>query len=216
MSGGGHMMALTQRLRENRKLLRRKKTFDKEEGFLAGQKKFHKAPKGKVVSKKICAVKLQKIGLAVRRRTKKQWKYFLGTLSIALLALSIVRNFAINAWNSGAFNPYPLYSEAEQFKNHEEKRKADYLFFITDGHRYIQEKHWNNAIFQYRKACELYPHEYDANLRLATAYSYKCMNEGLDCTTGQLWIEKLLSQQPNNTDLKEIGIVFLSESHTNQ
>ncbi len=216
MSGGGHMQAITQSLRENRKLLRRKKIFDKEEGFLAGQKKFHKAPKGKVPSKKISAEKRRKIGEYIHQHAKKQWRRFLIPFSITLLMLVVLRSFALSAWNSGAFHPYPHYSEREQFKNREEKRKADYLFFINDGDRYLHEKHWNNAIFQYKKAGALYPQEYDANFRLLTAYSYKCLNESTDCTAGQVLAKKLLSLQPDNTDLQEIAAIFDTKLHTDR
>lgn len=95
---------------------------------------------------------------------------------------------------------------AEQIEiNNQEK----YLFFIDDGDKWLQKRNYYNAVFQYKKALQLYPSDFDANYRLALGYSYRCQYDFEDCGTGKELIDKLEKQFPNNKEIKEVKTIFV-------
>lgn len=73
------------------------------------------------------------------------------------------------------------------------QEKDDFhTFLISDGDDYMENGKWHNAIFQYKKALELFPNNYDAKYRLGYAYTYRCRNEGKECIKGTEYLDKLI------------------------
>ncbi|MEL6810668.1 MAG: hypothetical protein AAFP76_04990 [Bacteroidota bacterium] len=85
-----------------------------------------------------------------------------------------------------------------------------YFFFVKDGDRWLEEGHYHNAIFQYKKALVVYPSS-DAEFKLAQAYGYHCQYHDRDCEVGLELIQKLQQDFPLDKELANIALVFTQE-----
>ena len=101
---------------------------------------------------------------------------------------------------------YPQSTYAYTKEKDPNKKRSDYLFFIRDGDKYIEEEKWHNAIFQYTEALKLFPKEFDANYRLSLAYSYSCSYEGKKLQGSKLYTRQTctgISKQKRNPRAKK-------------
>lgn len=84
----------------------------------------------------------------------------------------------------------------------------EYSYFLEEGDKWIKKRHWHNAIYRYEQAVKLFPNEFEANYRLALAYSYNCKFEKKDCEEGKLLTNRLLKNYSEDKGLQELKIAF--------
>ena len=215
MAGGGSISGMIISLRNNGNLLRKRSMFRTQGTFLNRKNEYFRAANGEADFKKTSPNDLIKVRNIIALHKKKETRSFIMALFIASMLLLAMLSFGADVWKSGVFNPSPIYSEKDSFNNSLEKKQAAYLFFIEDGDNYIVEQHWNNAIFQYWRAIELFPTEFDARYRLVIAYGYKCQNTGKDCAAGKKLWEELLVGNPDKIALSALGPIFRYDDSKN-
>ncbi|MBU2997885.1 tetratricopeptide repeat protein [Cellulophaga baltica] len=90
-----------------------------------------------------------------------------------------------------------------------------YLNLIDEGDSLLNKKDWQDAIYNYQKAYDLFPKEYDINYRLVAAYSYRCNDEFIDCKEAKKLLDKILNEYPNKAELLELKTSLEFEYQTN-
>ncbi len=189
MGGGGSIQGMIISLRNNKKLLRPKRS------FLNQRKEFLKAAKGEVNLKKASKEELKLFREKIYQERKRHRKITIiiwSGIGVMLLFAAIMLNKTMK----------------EQLRNSEMKKhdvkKSTYLKLIEDGDDWLTKRRWHNAIFQYQKALEIFPKEYDINYRLTYALCLRCETDFIDCKEAKNKLEKLLLQYPNKSELKEL------------
>jgi hypothetical protein len=203
MAGEGGMAHMIVSQRNNKRLLRRKRLFEKERTFLSIKKEYYKASQGRVDFKKATPEELKKIRNKVIANRKSENRIQLTVLCFSILIIGFIIFKIVKSENS--------ITKAQQNSNMEVeliKKTEKYMFFISDGDKWISEKNWSNAIFQYKEALKVFPTEFDANYRLALAYSYSCQNEQINCEIGERLTERLIKQFPDKNEILKIDAIF--------
>jgi hypothetical protein len=73
----------------------------------------------------------------------------------------------------------------------------------------------NYAIFQYKKALEIFLTEYDINFRRASAYPYRYQSEFESSNKAKEVLNKLLGEHPKNSDLLKLKQILEFEYQDN-
>jgi len=203
MGGEGNMQHMINTLRNNRSLLRKKSMFKRDNSFLSAKKEYYKAAQGKIDLKKATKEELSILRKKIikQRRTEniRVW------ITILVLAISIIL-FSFYISNKINKNKIERIEQAEENYLHENFN--EYTYLIEEGDKWIEKKNWNNAIYRYAKAVELFPNEFEANYRLALAYSYSCQFENKNCEIGIELTNKLLKYFPDENNLIVLKKVF--------
>ncbi|MBO0320737.1 hypothetical protein J0X14_00395 [Muricauda sp. CAU 1633] len=186
-------------LRNNKSLLRRKSLFRRESGFRRLRNEYRKYDEGRIESKPISQKELSEIREKIVKQNRRT-NFRSSVLAIFLFALTI--GFTIKLYNN--LKRYQLEAEATIMKGKTEK----YLFYIEDGDKWLEKGHFNNAIFQYLLAKEIYPSEYNVNYRLVIAYGGKCKYEQSGCTEGHRILKNLKAQFPEKSELYNLSNYF--------
>jgi hypothetical protein len=205
MAGEGFMQSTINSLRNNNGMLRKKSMFSRERSFLNIKKEYLKAAEGKLEFKEISKEELQLIrNRFIKNRKKEEIKAVIIFSTIALIFFSFLGY------------QYKIYSDKQNLKLEKQNLIKytndlhEYDYNISEGDKLIELKHWNNAIFRYKSAIEIFPKDFDANYRLALAYSYKCTYEKKDCEVGLAFTNELLESIPENKDLLILKNIFES------
>ncbi|MET7030803.1 hypothetical protein [Sediminicola luteus] len=189
MAGGGSIQGMIISLRNNKKLLRPKRS------FLNQRKEFLKAAKGELNLRKASKEELElfrnKIYQERKRHRKIDITIWSGIGTILLFACIFLAK---------TLTDQVTVSEKNNFNT-----KADsYLELIEDGDQWLTKRKWHNAIFQYEKALEIFPKEYDINYRLTYALCLRCEADFTNCKEAKSKLDKLLLQYPNKSELMEL------------
>ena len=207
MGGAGHMASMNTILSNNKKLLRKVSIFKKDRSFMSSRKAYLKALDGKVDIRKLSKQELRVIReKVIREREKESTRNFIISVLIIIpilfLSYNLYDNFIDYQKRKLNENFIPD-KELEQVLIEREKQdKIDkYYFLIDSGDDWIEKKNWKNAIFQYKNAVREFPEKYEANYRLALAYSYKCKFMNKDCDKGLKLVDRLLIVTPNDPNL---------------
>ena len=210
MPGAGSMDHMVKTIVNNAKLLRKKGMFKKERSFIQSNKEGFSTDSGGIpiesISKeKLAAIKNQMI--ASRKKRNLQMSIFV-TLSFSLLlflGFYLFQGFSFGFDTLENTGPEQLNIAAKKAAVSEDK----YLYYIEDGDAWLQKKSYYNAIFQYKKAVELFPSEFAAHYRMAVAYSYQCQYEFEGCEKGMKIVERLEKDFPNSEKIQAVKAVFL-------
>ncbi len=187
-------------IRNNRALLHKRSIFKR------ASSKFDDKPldfggNGLLTNNGADPILLRKIREKTLREHGRQRRKFVIFL---MLALPIIIYFGYKAFHNFSFGFPPL--TTKESKSHDFSKK--YLFYINDGDAWLRKWHYHNAIFQYRKALELYPGNYEARYRIAIAYSYQCQYAYEGCEDGKKLVEELKREFPKRSELSEVEKVF--------
>ena len=205
MAGGGSIQGMITSLSNNKKLLRRNRLFRPENSFLNLKKEYLKAAEGKINIKKATKKELAEIRRKVLEQRRKEDYITAGLFAASLMFIGLLISIIIK--DMIIFN-----NETQQI---ELKNRTDqYLELIADGDQSLAKRKWYNAIYQYKKALEVFPKEYDINYRLASAYCYRCEIEFKDCTEAKEQLNKLLKEYPEKPDLLRLREILKFEYHT--
>ena len=181
--------------------------FNRNRSIYDRKREYYRASKGKLDIKTVSKEELR----LIRKRIIKQRKVdVLKARLITLLVGSIIAFALFKTYSYFQEKSVRIITEDKKAEQKIELSKTieDYYFFIYEGDHWIEKKQWNNAIFQYKKALELFPENFDANYKLALAYSYKCGFEYEDCEVGIKLTNKLLKDMPNDSALLHIKRTF--------
>jgi len=197
MSFGGSVAAMIATLKNNKMMLGERYTyFDAKKSYL-------RATKGM----KITYRKATKEELALVRKKIKQQRKQAQIVAVVILSMVIPIVFF------GAYKFIVSLNEShklnEQIITKEHTKK--YQFFISDGDLMFQKRKWNNAIFQYTRALEVFPNEFDAQYRLAQAYTYKCQLENEGCFKADSLVDRLITHFPNDENIKKLKTVIRNQ-----
>lgn len=88
------------------------------------------------------------------------------------------------------------------------KRLKEFVFYLNDGDLWLSYDHYYNAVFQYRKAHQLYPDSYQSNHRLVMGLAYQCEFESRGCKEGKERALCLLEQYPDKKSFRRYSNYF--------
>jgi tetratricopeptide (TPR) repeat protein len=199
LGGTSSAQGMITSLNNNKKLLRKKRYFKKERSFLNLKNEYYKAAGGEMNFKTASKQQLAEIRQRFIQRRRNETYLSIG---IAVFVLALIAYFIyiqINSQNE-IQEKILIKKNAAEFQID----RDNYLFFIADGDEYLKKNQLHNAIFQYKKALDIFPNEYYIKYRLAYAYTYRCRNEQKDCETGLIYIDDLMKTYPNTDDLIQL------------
>lgn len=195
------------RLRYNNSLQHKKRLFKKDKSYHRLKGEFQeKAEKDKIQLKtatpeQLAAIR-KKILLEKKAEKVMQW--------VIVLIFAPLITFGVYVYYN-ALNPPPAVNIENKIALQEAKkeRQEQYTYFITTGDDWLAEYNWYNAIFEYKKALEIFPRNFDANYRLALAYTYNCQDSKERCQEAEQLIFELLKAYPDNPDLYLLRASYL-------
>ncbi|QNJ98149.1 tetratricopeptide repeat protein [Constantimarinum furrinae] len=200
MGGGGSIQGFNNSLKENRKLLKKTRFFPAERSFLNRKREYVKRAGGVESLRNASKEELLAIRNSIVAKRKKD---SLVTIVLFVILASVVAYFSVDYFKT---NPnYVSEEERLEIKNNNEK----YNFYISDGDSYLNKGQWHNAIFQYNKALEIFPNNYDALYRSVYAQVYRCRNTKENCESAKSNLEQLLNKFPEKQDLIELEQVLV-------
>lgn len=205
MGGEGSMLHMIKSLQYNNGLRRKQNPFEKDWGAGAAIRNA-----------------LEKAAYASKH--KKQWKNappktkplidtgpdganIFALFMVTLAALIGVGYFGV--YRSLHFEPAPL---PVQERSAAELKKAaeQYAYFTAAGDRWMEEEHWSNAIFEFKKALEYFPGDFAARERLAMALTYQCETSTETCKEALALLHALIEEQPDAENLYYLrGMCYL-------
>ena len=193
--GAGTIVDMIIRHRNNMNMLRKKRLFKK--GWSYFKSEYIKASHGKILLEKVSKEELALIRAKVLAQRKKE---VIKTLVLLVIIVPIVLYIGFSFINS--------FTKTKSIGYHEEQvikpTKNDYNFFIEDGDYWLKQNNWHNAIYQYKKALEVIPDDFDANYRLALAYVYNCQHKKLNCEEAEHLLNKLIRSKNKNMELYDL------------
>lgn len=196
MAGGGSIQGMIISLRNNKHLLRPKRS------FLNQRKEFLKAAKGEINLKKATKQELELLRKEIYQERKRQRKIDVtiwSCIGIILLSIGILLTNTLKV----------QIQESEKVSY--DIKMANYLQLIEEGDEWLTKRSWNNAIFQYKKALEIFPEEYDIHYRLTYAFCLSCEADFKNCNKAKEKLDKLLLQYPNKSELLELRKIMIYE-----
>lgn len=202
MGGEGSMQGANDSLKLNRgQLGRRPNMFRREHSYFKIKREYKKHTKGIKSFNELSDSEKKIIRAKIKKKAKRE-KIFVITASILFII-----TFCFGMFN---FNKYSkTLHTIETKKNAIKETEKQYLKLLMYGDTWIEDEKWNPAISQYKEAILLYPNSYDAQYRLAIAYSYKCERMKYDCDLGTILITKLLHEYPDkNKQLLKLDSIF--------
>ncbi|WP_158974594.1 hypothetical protein [Cellulophaga sp. L1A9] len=196
MFGGGSGAGMAQMHRNNIKLLRKTNRFSSKRTFSNTKIEYSRAAGGFIALKKLSPEELRSVRkLVLENRNKDKRKNLLLSLAILVPLLTLF------AYLISAF-----LANENTIKSNNLKLKADvmsqqYDFYKSDGDVWFNKNKFNNAIFQYRKAQELFPEKYEANYQLTKALVRSCQIDFLHCEEAKEKLEILKGNYPDKKDI---------------
>ena len=173
-------------LKSNKALLRPKRP------FLNQKKRYFKSENGKIKVKRLSETELNEIRYKLKKENRKDRIKGISIPIIIIIPLIIIISLGIQ-------NQIEV---GEKFKRSVFlKKKERYIKLIQDGDQWLENRKWYNAIFQYKKAKEIFPIEYDIHYRLAYAQCLRCENEFLNCKEAKKELDRLIKDFPEKTKL---------------
>jgi len=201
LGGFGSINHMIVTLRNNKKLMPNKRSYFKPNSYQVIKTEYNKAADASFNFKKATPAQLKKIRAGIIQKRKREARNFVIIICVAipLIGFGIFKTF-----QSFSFSTQKTDKQSIKAKN-----EKQYMFYIKDGDSWLLKRHYFNAVFQYKKALQLFPSDFEANYRLAMAYSYRCQYDFEDCGIGMKLTHKLEDQFPSNQNIKKIKSVFV-------
>jgi len=187
MVGGGSIQGMITSLRNNKELLRSKRFFSKERTFLSIKKEYLKAAGGKIAFKNASQNDILKIREKIVKARKKE-SAILFLVSLIIILFIFYCGFRIIEYDY-------IVEEKQRLATFKEK-ETEFLLLIEQGDEWFIKARWHNSIFNYRKAKNLFPNNYEINYRLVYAYSLQCENDFKNCHLAKALLDQLLIKFP--------------------
>lgn len=149
-----------------------------------------------------------------RDKQKSDSNKLLLVSALVIIPLLFLGYFGFNRvmqyFDSNYYNKFQIeeYKQELVLKNQLPIKNEKYLHNLQEGDKWIEQKHWGNAIYYYTNATELFPEDFDANYRLVLAYSNNCKYNNLYCRQGNKLNLRLLKYFPKNHKLVTLKNIF--------
>ena len=210
----GNLQSMRVILRNNLMMLRERGLFINDRSYLYKKNEYLHAAKEDFDFKTISKSELATLRKRVLKKRKSE------NVKAWLIALVIVVPMVV--YGLVEINTYNKKKKQKAYKQQIKNEKAkqlliqqgldkdfkEYLYVIEDGDQWIEKGNWHNAIYRYKQAVTLFPAAYEANYRLALAYSYNCQYKHIDCVIGQKLTNKLITYFPEKANLQTLKKIF--------
>lgn len=202
MGGGGSAQGMANSLKMNRGQLRKRpKMFSRESHYTKLNAAYNEDVKDYNATGAIAYKRRRKTRINNAKKVKTE-RILAISVAISISAI-ILWVFSSEPVQEDVFNDISL--ETTQL-NYAEK---EYLQFLTYGDSWLEDKKWKPAIIMYEKALEIYPNSFDAQYRLALAFSYSCVDLHINCFEGKELIEDLKKSNPDRQgELIQLDKIF--------
>ncbi len=186
MAGEGFARHGSTSLQENRRLLNRKKLFEKERSFLNLKNQvFHQNSNG-ILSKNLTKQERKRYrNKTIRSYAKDEFYTRMIAMFGAVLFLVIILSLYIRTGRHEI-----TIKENKQKYEITEKRNS-YNYYITSGNEWYDQKKFYNAAFQYRLALEVFPEDSLAREKLIQAYDSNCFYDNRNCGKSEALMNSL-------------------------
>ena len=203
----GSLQAMRVVLKNNVMMLRERGLFLNDRSYLYKKSEYQKAAKGEYDFKTITKEELRTLRKKIIKNRKAEnlraWIIAsIVVMGLAFLVYTLVSNYNFQVAQEQLEDKEALY------KQEHKKQLSDYHYYIGSGDEWIEKENWGNAIHQYHKAVKIFPQTYEANYRLALAYSYNCAYWSKDCEIGKELTKKLMIFFPNEKNLDTLKNIF--------
>ena len=183
LGGFGSINHMIVTLRNNKRLLPNRRSYFKPNSYQVTKTEYNKAAGATFNIKKATPTQLQKIRASIIQKRKREARNFAIIICVAIPLIGFGLYMTFQNVSFG----FPKTEESVTKTNNEEQ----YMFYIKDGDNWLSKRNYFNAVFQFKKALQLFPSDFEANYRLALAYSYRCQYDFEDCRTGMQLTRKL-------------------------
>ena len=83
----------------------------------------------------------------------------------------------------------------------DKETEENYQFYLKDGHNWLRNRNYQNAVSQYRKAKQIHSDSFSVNFGLAQALSYQCEYEKTGCKESLHLLDSLVLIYPHKLKL---------------
>ncbi|WP_282164969.1 hypothetical protein [Cellulophaga baltica] len=203
MFGGGSGAGMAQVYRTNIKLLRKTNRFNSARTFTTTKKEYTKVAGSSVSLKKMSAAQLREIRQQVlqNRKQDRQKNVLLSTAVFVPLLLLFAYVTSMFFANENAIQANNLKLETATNLKH-------YNFYMSDAAIWLQQQKVANAIFQYRKAKELFPEKFAVNYKLTQVLLSSCALDSLYCEDARESAIRLKDKFPDREEVLRL-VAFL-------
>lgn len=205
MAGGGSIQSMLTTLRENKKLLPKRKNIFKNKAEIQRLKDYYKKHpqdllKDKTTTKEERAKIRQRV-LKGRKRDTRIQLITVGIISLLIVAGSLY-----------------LIDKMEARKAEQEKAQQDLIFKekeikynenMAEGRNQMEKEQWFFAAGYFRKALSFIPQDPKAEYNLAKAYSLLCYNKKAACAEACEMIDNLIKKYPESKEYKALKSKYL-------
>lgn len=154
---------------------------------------------------RISATRREAIQNKIRLQNKKAvWK----NLFLVFILTPITMLFLYTTLKDFSFGFASLSIPQETQVNLPDTRLEKFEFYLSDGDEWLSNKHYYNAVFQYRKAYKLFPNSYRSNYHLVMGLAYQCQHESKGCREGKKLALHLAEQYPDERDVHDLLVLF--------
>jgi len=204
MFGGfGSIQGMIISLRNNKALIKKNSRFNQSKSFFDIKTEYKNASEGIVELTKATPKQLNAIRQKLLHQRKKKVRKLVIGYAIAtpflILFLILTVKVASEFWKMT-----PGYAKEEKVDTYQAK-KSLFDFYTQEGTNWIKKNKWHNATFQFKKAVELFPSDFEANYRLAISYSYQCKYDKKNCEEGAIFIANLKNKLENPSEIKKVN-----------
>lgn len=201
MIGGGasSIQDMINRYRNNVNQLRKSGMFKRDKSYFKVKADYQNVLSKTVDYKSATKEQLAEIKAKVKRKRKQQL-----IKSTVIYAISAVFIFSILIYLIQPFKRIP----PELAHKHEIPESANmdkkFNFYVSDGDYWFEQNKWHNAAFQYNKALEIHPNNYEVQFKLANTLTFSCTNDSLQCDEARKLINKLIHKYPKSMEIKAL------------
>jgi len=197
MPGGENsILSMIISLRNNRALLKVRKRYfrsslegeDKEEQYKYEHDRPLKFKKTKASKALLAKIRLEGV------RDKR--KFRLKTVAFIVLFVAISALIGFQFSQSKGHISAPIVDEQELENQLNRQRKYNYC--MNDAVKWMAERHYHNALFQYQLALEIVPGDKKAELGIASVFIEQCNEEGIYCDRAYKWAQKIQAKYPRD------------------
>lgn len=180
MAGEGFARHGSTSLNENRRLLNRKKLFEKERSFLNLKNEvFHKDSEG-ILSKDLSKSERRRYRNKTKRSYSKDRFY---TRMITVIGMILFLMVSVGLYVNTEKRELSISENRQNTKTAEKLQEYDY--YISSGNEWYEKKKYYNAAFQYRLALNVFPNDSIALEKLIQAYDSDCFYDQRNCGKSQ-------------------------------
>jgi predicted Zn-dependent protease len=189
MSWGGSVQGMITSLRNNKNLVpKRKSLYEKDK-----RKNINYAiSEGLNCNIEATEEQLLEIRTRIQKRNKR--KRILNSFIITISVVFVLYLSYVNSLKEVLVQPTAVIETVND--------EQVYLNYIKYGDTWFEDKKWKAAIYNYQKAVDLAPNDYQAQYKLVIAYSYHCTYENINCEEGSQLLNELITKFGSNSDIE--------------